>query len=1058
KIRPQIYLARVEGSHLNVNFVVSGTRNGFPFQSSDLVASSVTLFEVNEAEAIDFKVGGYPEALPDNLSRFPDGFAHSLVAHGWASFRITNQIKDSLDSIESSSIKLKLANGRPVAYTGLPTENPVYMLHDILTDPIHSIGLPSSLIDTSALSASVAYASTRYQGRFELHEQRPLIEVVQDLLRDFHGFITFNGGKVQIGVKRNDEGSSPVIFGTGGRTIIDNHVEVEEKDSSEIINQAAVSYRLHNRHLRQVIMYDKPAQLRAGNGIEKVVEEEWESVSLYDDTQVMINGAILVREEQNANLFITFRVPLNDGLDVAPGDVIRVNNINIPNNASNYLFRIMTQTFTGPGEGVEQEIEITAQVYKASVYADTADPFGTDILRTSSDTSIQGRPPDVTPVSLTLVDVSANDKTGKLATVRATWTYPIVDLATEQSNDIYREYPIVEVALFWRYTDQKITEAQEVKRVKYPTTQADFQIDHDKNRSIEVFFVAIGHNHARAPLGYIQDTTKATNLTSNLAANVITANVKDTTAFAANDYVRCENEFNRVLSKTATTLTFYNDGANRTTFFDSSSIAHPSGTEIAVAKPSYPSLILALSPPRFTYPIVTGLAARQRNDGVRFKWSDPNADNREVFYLYYSTDADADTNAAKLGSAAPSWYLTDPNTPGTGVTLIKVDDLSHKVLQEEIGAAGTLVYARVAARNGKHNWSSQLSAIASNRLGDDAVPTVSAAPKVHARKQGIKVRAILPTTNMQTFGQSGKVEHVIRAKNAGGSILGYLSDDTSGSFTSSASEFRFDQGKSPGHFYNFNREAALALWPTVATLEIYVYVWNAVGPSAASSIVTVTVSTWEVGDVPQDSAAPTISVGPNFKYGSGAFRVNQRKSTLSNVNNPTLVEITINNGTNSLNLDDLDAETPASGIVFFDIGKTSFKDSIPIPKQRIRRIFALTDTLVAALRITNNAGTTTGPNSSGLSVATLKDINPAQNPFQILRNAELAFKDASGDLDIWQKYNAQTGGFSDVPVGSGDLRFEDTSSEVKWHQNSATDKRYLVQKLGNIIKRSQPLA
>ncbi|MCI0488920.1 MAG: hypothetical protein L0229_20200 [Blastocatellia bacterium] len=871
-IRPVIYRAQEENGYLNVNFIISSTTAGGAFDAGDIVASKMKLFNITPATAIEVHLGGAVDTVPPNLGRFPlDTEAHNFVAYGYATFPITDEIKDRLDELEADDIRMEIGNGRKLLDTSQPSANPVLILKDLLRDPNNSLGLASGDFDAAAVSSAASYAGARYSTRYEIpgrtEEQRPLIETVQSILGDFHGFITFDNGLVQISVKRNTGESAAAVFATidsgiGGRTIHNDDVKVWERDSSEISNQATIQYFTQGRKKRTVRLVDTAAQTRAGGTLVKVVDDERVSLGLTDETQAAINGAITVREELNGNLFCEFAVPIFDAIDISPGQVIEVRSPRIFNNASNKDWRVIKQSIE---TGDEPLIRMTCQVYKAAFYNDDTAGLGVDLLRGDEDTSAQGRPPDVTPDSLIVVDTGTNDTEGRLATIQATCTFPAVDLASEQAEGTFRQLPWAGVQLWWHYTDEPLHKARLGLEIKYSgngnalQVAGDFQVDWHKNRSIQCHFVAIGHNRSRAPLGYIPDPTKASHLTANLSATGATASVAVTTAFAVDDFVFIEREIDKVLSKTASSITFVNAAGVRTAQFDTEAIAHPSGTEIAVAKLSYPSLIIPLTAPRFTYPVVTGVVARQRGDGVRFKWSDVNADNQEKYYLYWSTDADAGSNAAKLGVNNPTWYLTDPNGPPAGVNLVKVDGLAHKVLQEDIGAAGTTIRARVAARNGKRNFSSTLSSLVSNILGDDAVPTVSTAPKVQAKKQGIKVRAILPTTNMKTFGESGKVEHVIRAKDGGGSTLGYLSDNTSGVFVSSGPEFRFDQGKSPGHFYNFNREAALALWATVATLEIWVIVWNAVGQSAASPITTITVSTWEVSDVPQDTAAPTLA-------------------------------------------------------------------------------------------------------------------------------------------------------------------------------------------------------
>lgn len=722
RVRPVIYNHYVsqDGAYFNVQFCMSGIHSGFPFGASDIVASGLKLFGGTPASVVEFYPGNQVTA-PANLTRFPENNAHTLCAFGFASYAITNEIKDRLD--DEIYIRGVIQNGRPLVDTGIPSENGPLIVRDLLRDPVFGVGLASGAFDTTVLTSTANYVGTRYQLRYEMREQVPIAETVQRILADFHGFITFDGGLIQIRCKKNTETSvatfATVDSGQAGRKIHDDYVDVIIKDSSELINQVTIKYRRKLRNRRIVTLYDPNAQIRAGGTAKKVVEDtidEWEMGGVYDETQAQILAAITVREEQNGNLFINFDVPIWDGLDVSPGDVITVHSPDIINNGTNNTFRVTKQSIDSSGDYL---IHFECQVYKQAIYNDDAVALGVDLLRGGDDTNAQGRAPDVTPVSLTVVNVGeANDTGSKMATIRAVWTYPTVDETTNIAEGVYREYPIAEVDLMWHYTDESINQARRGANVKHPTTQADFQIDYDKSRSIECFFVAVGHNRARAPLGYIPDPTKVTSIVGTMSSTAAAQFVANSGAFAVNDYAIIEKEVVRIAVVVAGQLNFVPNSPPRATFFDSVSIAHPAGTEIAVAKLSYPSLTRSLAVPRFTYPTVTLTDILQRGgDGVRVRWTDINPDNLESYLVYYSMDADAGSNVNKLGSTTPAWYLTDPRTPGSGVNLIwATKQRTVLIPQESIGPVGTAVRVRVAAKNGKQNFSAALS-----NLGNSSV-------------------------------------------------------------------------------------------------------------------------------------------------------------------------------------------------------------------------------------------------------------------------------------------------------------------------------------------------
>lgn len=776
QIRPTIYAHRVEGDYLHVNFIVSGCAEGFPFDANDVPAADMRIFKNTVAVEVEFITGSFTQTAPANLTRFPDGEAHAGIAYGYAAFPITEQTKDRLDDLEPDEIKMVLVNGRPLIDTELPSENPALILKDILRDPNFGLGLADGDFDAAAVDAAADYCSGSYASRLEIHERLPVGDLVQRICTEISGFLTFNNGKIQIGCKTNAESAvaqfSTIDSGFSYRKIHLDDVSYEQESADNTVNELQVTYRKKNRHRRKIHAFDPVAQARPGANIKKVISEELELLSLYDENEAAIAAATYLREEQSANLFITFRTPVIEGLLPAPGDIIEVRSPRILNNATNRFFRIIAQT---PEIDDEALMSFKCRVYHPAVYDYTTDGIGVDIIRGSEGTSSQGRPPDVTPVSLEVVDTGADDAEGRQATVRAAWTYPTVDTAGELTdNNVAREYPISAVQLWVRYTNESFNEARLAKEVAYPVAQADFLIDWHKNRSIECFFIALGHNRSRARLGYIPDPTKTTVLTANLSATAASASVTGVTGFAANDFVFIEREIAKLTAgaPSGTTLNFVTSGGNRAAQLSTTAIAHPSGTEIAVAKPSYPSLVIPLTAPRYTYKTVSGLTARQRGDGVRFTWVDPSADNLEKFLFYWSTDGDAGSNAAKLGTSTPSWYTTDPNSPPAGVNLLIVDTNQYKLLQEVIGAAGTTVYARVAARNGKHNFSPQLSVLASNNSSGATVPpnTAPATPQLSAINVNevnlatavadarLVFRVFADPTGTMTFAQTGATE------------------------------------------------------------------------------------------------------------------------------------------------------------------------------------------------------------------------------------------------------------------------------------------------------------
>lgn len=873
-IRPLIYNHWVEGSTLKVEFILSGTHNGLPFGSSDITAANFKLGPT-PASVIEFYPGNQSSA-PANLTRFPENQVHPLVAFGYAEFPITDESKSVVDDLKPGAIKAKVANGRPLVDLGIASENPVRILKDLLRDPVFGFGLPDSAFDAAAITAAANYVAPRYQVLYNLKKTISLMELVQQILGDCHCYITFENGLIQINAKRNNETSVATFAtcdsGQSGRKVEDDYSDVGIKDSSELVNQVTREFRVKSHPRRVITLYDPTAQARAGGTVKKPVTDDvdtGESGGLYDETQNQINAAIILREEQNGNLFPSFSSPFWDSLDITPGDVVTIRTVDIFSNTINKEVRI-TKKVPDANAGV---IRFESQIYKQAIYNDDAIALGVDLLRGGEDMVIPGRPPDITPVSLTLQDVVTNDTEGRQFNARATFTVPPFDPATEQADGIFREAPISEVEIRWRYTDEPISAARPGNSLPVRQTASaqtlfiDFQGDYRKSKTIEAFFISVAPNRSRAQLGYIPDTTKTSTIRDNpnFSATDFNLDIASVTPFLVNDYIIIEKEIDRVsaiIGPPTNVLVLANNGSARTPQFDTVAIAHPLGTEVAVAKQSYPSLTLSLVTPRFTYPVVTGLAARPQGDSVRFKWNDPTAENKESFLLYWSTDADALTNASKLGSATPAWYLADPLSPPAGVNLSINDDLQHKVHQADAGGAGVVVKARVAARNGKRNFSSALSSSAQDSstgttVPDTTVPATPAAPTIIPHTSKVKVKGAKPANNINFF---IKQEIVARVKNGSGTVLGFIIDGNPP--TNNATEFKNNILADWNHTFHWNKSDILSLYPTAATIEFYTYVTNEIGTSAASPVATLTVSTWQADSIIQDSAVTSSPSAP----------------------------------------------------------------------------------------------------------------------------------------------------------------------------------------------------
>lgn len=202
------------------------------------------------------------------------------------------------------------------------------------------------------------------------------------------------------------------------------------------------------------------------------------------------------------------------------------------------------------------------------------------------------------------------------------------------------------------------------------------------------------------------------------------------------------------------------------------------------------------------------------------------------------------------------------------------------------------------------------------------------------------------------------------------------------------------------------------------------------------------------GNIAQDTTAPVIANPPNFKYSNGAFVCKLKHADVTQVASLSKVELSINNGTDSLNLDDLESDTVASGIVFYDIGN-AFKMTAAVSRDRVYRTLGRTGTVKCAFRLTNSISVTTSSDSATLSLATLKDKSKRTNHQQRLLNPAFTYDDGAGNVDDWNEFNPNNGSFNLIQTSSGRIRWDDVNARVWWRENtSGSGRRYLAQSLG----------
>lgn len=204
------------------------------------------------------------------------------------------------------------------------------------------------------------------------------------------------------------------------------------------------------------------------------------------------------------------------------------------------------------------------------------------------------------------------------------------------------------------------------------------------------------------------------------------------------------------------------------------------------------------------------------------------------------------------------------------------------------------------------------------------------------------------------------------------------------------------------------------------------------------------------GNIINDTAAPGSLNTPKLWFKRGKLHGKMSMSGLTNINSLATVEATITDGSFSLNLDDLDSDTKASGVVYYQIGRDDCVINTPISLKQARRIFGDVQ-LKLAFRLTNSIGQTTSSFSALLSTLSgLTDYSPNSGGGNELWNGDFTNDNESSSTTLahWEQYRITNGNFLVMDTSTTRGRWDRTNHLAFWHQNdSSTNKVYIYQSL-----------
>lgn len=211
-------------------------------------------------------------------------------------------------------------------------------------------------------------------------------------------------------------------------------------------------------------------------------------------------------------------------------------------------------------------------------------------------------------------------------------------------------------------------------------------------------------------------------------------------------------------------------------------------------------------------------------------------------------------------------------------------------------------------------------------------------------------------------------------------------------------------------------------------------------------------TTDSTGEVVSDTTAPVLPNTPVLIFKRGKLVAKMSMDGASQIATLKTVELLITDGTNSLNLDNLDSLVVASGLVYYQMAEAGTRQVITISKQQLQTIFGAIGQLKCRFRLTNIISSTESSYSALInSLDTQTDYSPRTGYNNEVWNGDFTFDNnvTSTVLGNWQQYAPSDGGFSTITTTTASARWDQSNHLYFWRVNdtTSTNKRFLIQNL-----------
>jgi hypothetical protein len=258
------------------------------------------------------------------------------------------------------------------------TRNPAWIVYDLLTSTRYGVGLSPDVIDLDSFEDVAVYCDALVDGtpRFTLDyiidQQRPVIDILQDMLSCFQGYIV---SRDKISLRVDQPVSSP-YKALDEDNIVKGSFSWWQKAASETLNRVVVEWiDPENHYERTSTAFENQADIAARG----IIEQQYSLLGVTDAAIVSRIGGYLLETAQTIRNYCSFQVSIQDA-DVEAGDVISITYPSFTGWSEKW-FRVLSVS-----DAPDDNITLSCVEYKAGPYSAT----GGSIVTPTPDTPTPG--------------------------------------------------------------------------------------------------------------------------------------------------------------------------------------------------------------------------------------------------------------------------------------------------------------------------------------------------------------------------------------------------------------------------------------------------------------------------------------------------------------------------------------------------------------------------------------------------------------------------------------------------------------------------------------------